>query len=518
MFKKICAILLAIVLVSVCFSAVPFTVGAATSGYLTYTVANNEVTITRCQYDAKTHITIPSKIGGYPVTTIANNAFENCYYITGVTIPNTVKKIGGMAFYYCMTMSEINIPDSVTSIGYGAFYGCTNVSSITIGKGLSSIGDRVAFYHCSSVLESITVDPQNTHFKSVNNCLIESAKNKLLLGCSNSVIPDDGSVTYIESGAFTGNKNITSLYIPDTVTYIYGGSLAQCPLLKTVRLPKNITEIPLSLFNTCESLTEITIPENVVKIGDEAFNYCTSLSTVIIPNSVKTINSSAFTNCTKLSDVYFTGTEDEWKSISIGSGNTYLTNATIHYNYEIPVPCEHIFEDGMCDNCGAKMTTLENAKLTSSPLYNAGVYIYDKYTVSADNVSSIVINFAEDLTFNDESALLYIYDAAGTEITKYNQDTVKSASVEVEGNAVSLRFIASRSDLTYNAEIISLYTFEKGDADGDHEISASDTSLLRRYLLNTCELKAYQQKSADANNDKTIDVRDIVALKQILAE
>jgi hypothetical protein len=36
-----------------------------------------------------------------------------------------------------------------------------------------------------------------------------------------------------------------------------------------------------------------------------------------------------------LNDVYYTGSEDEWNSISIGSYNGYLKNATIHYNYEI---------------------------------------------------------------------------------------------------------------------------------------------------------------------------------------
>ena len=32
-------------------------------------------------------------------------------------------------------------------------------------------------------------------------------------------------------------------------------------------------------------------------------------------------------------DVYFTGTEEEWASITIGILNDTFTGATIHYNY-----------------------------------------------------------------------------------------------------------------------------------------------------------------------------------------
>ena len=63
---------------------------------------------------------------------------------------------------------------------------------------------------------------------------------------------------------------------------------------------------------------------------------------VIIPESVThdsntyrvtSIGNDAFYNCDSLTDVYYTGSESEWKALSIESGNSPLTNATIHYNY-----------------------------------------------------------------------------------------------------------------------------------------------------------------------------------------
>jgi hypothetical protein len=53
----------------------------------------------------------------------------------------------------------------------------------------------------------------------------------------------------------------------------------------------------------------------------------------VITDSVTSIGYSAFNGCSALKDVYYTGTEEEWGQISIGSDNYDLTSATIHYNY-----------------------------------------------------------------------------------------------------------------------------------------------------------------------------------------
>ena len=74
----------------------------------------------------------------------------------------------------------------------------------------------------------------------------------------------------------------------------------------------------------------MTIPESVTSIGDYAFAF-SSLTSVTIPESVTSIGDNAFYGCINLTDVYYGGSEEQWKTISIEYNNGPLTNATIHY-------------------------------------------------------------------------------------------------------------------------------------------------------------------------------------------
>ena len=64
----------------------------------------------------------------YGVTTIGDNAFFSCDFLTSVTIPDSVKTIGDRAFYLCTALRSITIPDSVVNIGEGTFSQCPNLT------------------------------------------------------------------------------------------------------------------------------------------------------------------------------------------------------------------------------------------------------------------------------------------------------------------------------------------------------------------------------------------------------
>ncbi len=129
------------------------------------------------------------------VTKIGEWAFEGCFKLENITIPDCVTSIGDSAFWFCAALTSITIPDGVRRIGKCAFSGCLKLTSITIPKSVTSIGEALFFN--SSRIESIYVAEENPYYHSAGNCIIETRAKTLIAGCKNSVIPNDGSVTKI---------------------------------------------------------------------------------------------------------------------------------------------------------------------------------------------------------------------------------------------------------------------------------------------------------------------------------
>jgi hypothetical protein len=66
-------------------------------------------------------------------TSIADNAFQGNNKVTSITLPNTVKLIGGNAFSGATSLTSISAL-GVTSIGANAFDGTTGIDGIGNNK------------------------------------------------------------------------------------------------------------------------------------------------------------------------------------------------------------------------------------------------------------------------------------------------------------------------------------------------------------------------------------------------
>jgi hypothetical protein len=98
-------------------------------------------------------------LSGSTLTDIMENAFLECFNLTGITIPNSVTIINDYAFQGCLRLASVNIPDGVTSIGKAAFNGAI-ITSITLPTHPSfTVIDNGTFAFCEK-LGSITI-PSN---------------------------------------------------------------------------------------------------------------------------------------------------------------------------------------------------------------------------------------------------------------------------------------------------------------------------------------------------------------------
>ena len=149
------------------------------------------------------------------VTSIEQQAFQNCYSLQSIIIPSNVTSIKQQAFYACNSLQSITIPESVTSIGGFAFSGCSSLQSITIPESVTSIGNN-AFNGCNSIYfaeikSDAKINSSTYNFGSQTLYDFSSCKSIPVLGSSsglNSLI--DTTAIYVSLSLYYEWKEATN--------------------------------------------------------------------------------------------------------------------------------------------------------------------------------------------------------------------------------------------------------------------------------------------------------------------
>lgn len=318
------------------------------------------------------------------LTYLGYNVFNNCSSLSELTIGTGLKNLYG-AFYDCNALEKVyyygtidewcnisglnnlmqgtvtpylngepisgEVVISAIKIENGTFNNCTEITGIIFTTGVYLIGEN-AFTNCSS-LEYITVENGNPYYFSSGNCLIGKNNKTLILGCKNSIIPDDGSVTIIGSSAFSGCIGLVDITIPDSVKTIYENAFVGSGIYNDVNnwengglyidnclvaVDKNITGVFTvkegtklladEVFAEQNSLTEIVLPDTLKCIGNWAFINCENLLKIVIPESVYYVGCWVSQGCYKLT-IYCEVSE----SVSVNWDESWNTTAPVIWNY-----------------------------------------------------------------------------------------------------------------------------------------------------------------------------------------
>jgi hypothetical protein len=302
-----------------------FCASAETDGIFTYTVVNDEVTITKVDYSDVNDIVIPETLGGNPVTAIGDRCFYDNTLSFGdnadtVHIPKTVKTIIRSAFTYADIKRIIVDKDNpyYASDDYGVLFnkdmtellntGCAFDAGVySIPNTVKTIADR-AFHSCLFVEEYF--------------------------------IPS--SVETIQSQAFWENQSLKRVHFSEGLQRIADNCFVWCNQLETIVLPSTITDLSYGAFTECYGLKEVIISEGITDLGRITFESDTALERVYLPSSLRSIGSGVFGNCSALTDVCYAGSAEDWANVSIntasysGSRPVVIDTCSIHYD----VPAE----------------------------------------------------------------------------------------------------------------------------------------------------------------------------------
>lgn len=496
----LCAIMLTELVPMTANAASPMTYYSGNSKY-TYTVENGEATLTDF-FTSDTNTVLLSSIKGYPLTKIGDSAFsytsgvkyieipdtitsigkqlfQGCETVEGVTIYAPVTSIGDYTFRYCSKLKEVTLPSTVESIGKYAFSGCTKLEAITLPKNIKTF-DKGVFN--DSGLKSFTFPASTT---AIGESMFYNCKN-----LESITIPS--KVTSIESSAFYGTalKNVT---IPASVTKIGEMAFANCKSLEQIKISGTVTSFSSNAFDNCTALAKIELPDTAMQLdaglfSETAFynnsanwendmlyigkhfiatkisskhviikdgtktiagNSLRRPSSVTIPTSVTLIGNSAITSSSNISAVYYTGTEQQWKKIEIGSNNS-ISDSKLYFDALLSKNAKNVSVDGKI------ITATKGAKAEAL-------------------LADIVVN-----------------------VTLKGTDGKAVASDKVLGTGMKLTTSDNR---TFTVCVM-------GDIDGDGDIKATDARLALRASVNLESLSDAQKKAADKNGDGSIKATD----------
>ena len=313
--------------------------------YRYFSREDRTVSVTYVSRDT-TSVVLPSHVvcndTVYTVVEIYPGAFQSCWDLETVELPNTLVTIRRGAFMSCESLKEIIIPSSVRLIEQRAFYGCVNLKKLVHTNTLEII-EPLAF--CYSGLDSVFMHKDTNYGSGVFACCdslkyveIEDGVTTIAsylfngyeyrtenLGNQLEEIRLPNTVRHIGEHAFSGTR-VTQLNLPSSVTYIGEEAFSHNTVLKEACLPASLDTLGSNVFLQCHSLEKVTFLGGA--IDKVLFAGCVKLKTLVFGRQVKYVTSKLFKTYSydennPLTDVYCEGTVPPEEGI-------YIEGATLH--------------------------------------------------------------------------------------------------------------------------------------------------------------------------------------------
>ena len=460
------------------------------------------------------------------LTAIPNYAFAECKGLKSVVIGNDVTSIAEGAFQDCRDLKDVTIGSSVTSVGQYAFRNCTGMQNLVVGNSVNSIGSQT-FENCGN-LRSIVVVKGNSKYDSRDNCnaLIETATNKLLVGCRNTIIP--GTVKTIADLAFSYCKGLTYVNIPNSVTSITtnGNSDSSFRGSDLKEIEFHCSKLGSWLFNGQTSLEKVVLGSEVTSIEDRAFYGCTNMQTVVsYIQEPFAFGYSAF---------YFNNTYNTCKLIvPAGTRDAYIAKGWTESVFKGGVveadPNSFVVADQTV-NRGATVTIpIELNNVTPVTAFQFEVNLPEGITWSrctlTDRKDDHIISAKKQATGNYMVTAISLSD----ESFSGTSGAIAKLELKVDGQQIAGLYRLNIKNIGLTAEdgselhpldvsnTLAINDFTLGDTNGDGNVTITDAVMVVSHVLGN-DPEGFVSNAADMNDSGDITITDAVAIIKIVLD
>lgn len=344
-----------------------------------FTVSPNATGVTVERYTgAAETVRIPDRIGGKPVTALADGAFRDCKTVHVLWIPDSVVtfgkeilvgtdtlyalrtplptgegqrfigwlfgaetyernnmadlrridflEIGGnptsipaYTFFDCNDLVTVRLPESVTELGAFAFARCASLKVLDVSR-IKRLGEG-ALLGCTSVRElTFGAGLESVGREALGNCNALRRLTLPFVGESRTEHRFLGWLFGAETAELSAGlypSGLRELTLTEGVGTLAPAALYAAPVV-TLTVGAGLTEIGARAFADCTRLRELTLPAGLTKIGDNAFSGCTALTGITLPEGVTALGVNAFLQCTALNTVILPG------SLTALQGGTFM--------------------------------------------------------------------------------------------------------------------------------------------------------------------------------------------------